>query len=664
MNSDKLEEVLFNWRADLKSPNLLPVSIKLAIFLVFPIVTFFQDFAQVFSLALSDPEAQYVLLVPFVVAYFFYRRRKAFLVPRKNSRLNDLTGAGFCLVALLVYVWGSYSFYALQLHLVALPIFVAGLIMLVFGADALKLLIFPICLLVFLSPLPLIFMDAYGGGLMSSDATVAGIILKPFLPISITYQPIVVLTSLTTSGQQIQFSLNAACSGIYSLTAFVFCAVVFGYLAVGSPTKKIFYGTLAVVAAYLLNVFRITIMVVLGHFFGLGLAVDFFHEIGGTALAFLGTLILLYFGSKVLKLSFAEAKVKVCSFCKESTENICAKCGRIMKWPKTKIDWKRLAFILIFLLVCSDLIAQAGAVNYNSVVKGDQSAVNFNPNTGALGAFGNLTGWSSTYNGRETSAEQQLGLIFVGDYSLTQVNGSDIVNAIFEVSNLQSKFHTWEGCLSYQSYPLKIEKIVEVTIYEHGSTIVNGEIISANAPTLNQTLVLVYWFDSLNLKTNSTATNYAVKLTLYKFILNSDDPATQAANVQSVSNQLFAISQSLEDTWSPYKNSNYTFAVNIYQNSEAIAVALTVFLAFCVLAMIVRQLTLRKGARKKIAELSPEDKRILEALRSKRMEDSGEANREDESGAEKKLEQFREEHLIHERIVARNDELYQEWVPY
>jgi exosortase len=288
-NGETAKNTLVTWQAVLKSPKFWPVALKFSLLLVIPLAAYFQDLTRVFSLALSDSEAQYVVLVPFVIAYFLYRRRKAFLVERQNNKLVDFTGISVCLLALLIYVLGSYSFYSLQLHLLSLPIFVAGVILLIFGVDVLKLLAFPVALLVFLSPFPLFFMDAFGGNLMSSDGTLAASILRIFMPIEITYQPIVVLSTVTTAGEAIQFSLSAACSGIYSLTAFLFCAVVFGYLAAGSITKKVAYAVLAVLAAYFLNVFRIIATVVLGRFFGLGLAVEFFHAVGGTVLAFVGT---------------------------------------------------------------------------------------------------------------------------------------------------------------------------------------------------------------------------------------------------------------------------------------------------------------------------------------------------------------------------------------
>lgn len=660
LSGQAAKATLANWQAFAKSPNFMPLAVKFSIFLLIPLVTYFQDIVQVFNLAWSDAEAQYVLLVPFVVAYFFYRRRRAFLVSRQNSKLQDLLGISLSLLALLIYVLGSYSFYALQLHLLSLPIFVAAVTLLIFGADALKLLVFPIVMLTFLSPFPLFFMDALGGNLMSSDGALAAAVLSPFMPIDIVYQPIVVLTTLTTAGETIQFSLSAACSGIYSLTAFLFCAVVFGYLASGSIVKKILYGVIAVIAAYFLNVFRIVTTVLLGRFFGLGIAVEFFHAVGGTVLAFVGTLVLLYFGSKLLKLSFIPKRNQVCLSC-ASAKDVCVKCGKIVHWPKSRINWKRVAILLVFLVVCADLIAQASAVNYNKIVNTDESAVAFNPSTGELSAFSNQTGWSAVFMGRETQAEAQLGLVFVGDYFLTKIDSpSDTVYAIFEVSDLQSKFHTWEGCLNYQAYPIHVESIKYATIYDQNTNIVNGEIITANAPTLNQSINLVYWFDSLNLKTNDTVTSYSVKITLIKYVPNVNGQIDQAG-ADAATAELLTLSQSYENIWSQYKQSNSTFVVDLYHNGVTFAAVVTAILAFSIAVVLGKWFLTGLAARKKIAGLSQADKAFLEQLKKAALTESGEPLPQE---AAEKIEMLRQQKVIYEKISARNDEIYSHWVPY
>ncbi|MDD3791850.1 MAG: exosortase/archaeosortase family protein [Candidatus Bathyarchaeota archaeon] len=659
MDSQALTATLDRWQNGIKSPNFVPVAIKFSLLMAIPLFAFFQDFKEVFILAFSTAESQYILLVPFVIAYFFYRSRKALLVSSQKSYLHDFLGVSLCLVALLIYILGSYTFYSLQLHLLSLPIFVAGLILLFFGPNTLRLLAFPVALLVFMSPFTLFFMDTWGGHLMSSDGTIAAFILEPFMPIEIVYNPAVIISTVTTLGEPIQFELGAACSGIYSLTAFLFTAVIFGYIASGSVTKKVLYGVIAVAAAYFLNVFRIIVTIALGRFFGLGVAVEFFHLVGGTVLAFIGTLFLLFLGSKLLKLSFFQKKKPVCSLCSGSAA-VCDKCGRIIKWPLIKLNWKRLAVLLVFLLVCADLIFMASAVNYNVLSNSEESALNFNPVTGELEAFSEETGWSAVFMGRQLDGESRLGLIFVGDYLLSKIgDSSDRVYGIFELSDLQSKFHTWEGCLNYQAYPLTIEKIRYVTIYDNNTNIVNGEAIIANAPTMNQTMALVYWFDSLNLKTNGTVTNYAIKVTLYKyvpFVNNQMDSGKVDATIE----KLLSLSESYEVIWSQYKQTNNTFVVDLYKNSAAFT--LVVLAIFCVslVALLGKFFITRISARKKISGLSDEDKALIDLFKV------GSKTSKTFSGAmiPEKVELLKQKGLLHEKFVIQNNDVYMSWVPY
>ena len=655
LNSAALKSTLLNWRLFLKSPDFLPMGIKFCAWLIIPLVAYFQDFGQVFSLALSDSEAQYVLIVPFAVAYFFYRRRRAFSVSKPNNHLHDFLGIALCILALYTYIMGSYSFYALQLHLVSLPIFVAGLTLLIFGADVLKLLIFPIALLTFMSPFPLFFMDAFGGSLMASDGALAASVLGVFIPIQVVYQPIVILTTITTAGETVQFSLSAACSGIYSLTAFLFCAVVFGYLANGSIIKKVLYGVLALLAAYFLNVFRIIITVVLGHFFGLTLATEFFHSVGGTVLAFVGTLLLLTVGSKLLKLSFMSKKAPICLSCKSAVD-VCAKCGRVFHWKQIKWTWKRIVVVLLFVLVCTDLIVLASAVNYS--VAGKESAIDFDPNTGETGIFTNSTGYAQVYMGRETNAESALGLNFVGDYLLSKDQGTNRVYAILETSDLQSKFHTWEGCLHYQSYEIDVEKITPITIYDANTNIVNGEVISAYAPTLHEKIALVYWFDSLNLRSNGTVTNYAVKMTLIKYVPDINNQ-TDTAGFELAKSTLLNMSRTYEQDWSRFKQQNSTFVVDLYKNGNSFmifSVALVVVSAALILG---KRVIIRDNAEEKVSELPEEDKAFLRQLKA-----PIDPNAPPQTLIEQKLEELSKQKLIYEKVSAVDDEVHAKWMPY
>lgn len=652
----------FDWRSFLESPNLLPNSVRFFLLIIPPAIGFFQDFVQLFYLALSNQEVQYVLLVPFFIVYFLYKKRRAFSIPREASFFHDVIGACLCLLAISTYVWGSYSVYPLQMHLLALPILLAGITLLLYGPKVLRILIFPIAVLVFLSPLPLVFLDSYGGALIQSVANSVALVVRPFLSIQVSLSPVVTLTTVTTTGEKIQFSLSAACSGVYSLTSFAFLAVVLGYIATGSPAKKTIFAGLSLLAAYVLNMFRIVTMVVLGHFFGYGLAVDSFHLLGGVALIFIGTVMLLFAGDKLLKLSFIQKEPpNYCATCKKS-KSICNSCGRIIKFPKTGINWKRLSLILIFLMLCTNLVLQASAANYNVVSSNAQTAVDFNPTTGELATFSNLTSYNAIFAGRESDAEATLNLQFVGDYSLIGNNNSKTVDAIFEVSDIQSKFHTWEGCLHYQSYPINIEKTYVTILYDQNNDFVYGEMFITDAPTLHMNLILLYWFDTVNLRTNGTANAWSVKVTLLDYIDNTNNQTT-TEQVENATTELLSLGQQLEATWSQDKNPQTGFAVDIYKNNEAFTMAVTALLVISAVMLSVSYLLKKTGARKKTSELSETDKILLGNLKHQKASMPKE-NQPNTNYSTDKMKELCKQGILREKISVNDDELYIKWVPY
>jgi len=275
--------------------------LKIVVFLVLPVLLYFSDLKQVFNLALSVPEVQYIFVVPFVSAYFFYRRKKSFL---SNEQFSYLRGVLVSILAMSVYVIGFFTSFPVEIHLLSLPIFVAGITLLLFGNEALKSLLFPIGLLVFISPLPVLFMALFGSNLSVSDGALVTSILSPFFPVTVSYQPLVILNTITVTGQPLEFLINDYCSGVYSLTAFLFVAVILLHISVSSFSQKVFLMLSAVCAAYFLNILRILVLVVIGRYYGLSFQFELAHAIGGTVLSFFGTLCLLFFADKVLRISF------------------------------------------------------------------------------------------------------------------------------------------------------------------------------------------------------------------------------------------------------------------------------------------------------------------------------------------------------------------------
>jgi hypothetical protein len=302
------------------------------------------------------------------------------------------------------------------------------------------------------------------------------------------------------------------------------------------------------------------------------------------------------------------------------------------------------------------LIVLASAVNYSVVNK--ESSVDFDPNTGETSIFTNSTGYTNVYMGRETSAENILGLNYVGDYLLTKDQGTNRVYAILETADLQSKFHTWEGCLHYQAYQIDVERITPITIYDANTNIVNGEVITAYAPTLHEKIAMVYWFDSLNLRTNGTVTNYAVKLTLIKYIPDINNQ-TDTAGVELAKSTLLNMSRTYEDDWSQFKQGNSTFVIDLYKNGNSFMVFSVALVVVAAALILGKRVIIRDNAEEKVSELPEEDKALLRQLKA-----PVDPNAPPQMISEEKLEELSKEKLIYEKISAVDDEVHVKWTPY
>jgi len=594
----------FNWKEFTEAPNFLSTAIKLSLIVFFLVVIYFQDFSQVVKLALGNAEIQYILVVPLVACFFFYTKRRAFLFQNKNNKLPDIIGISICLLALLFYIYGSYSLYPIELHLLTLPLFTVGLIQILFGTDTLKALAFPIGILLFASPLPLIFSDKYGGALITTSTTLSANFLKLFFPLTYTTQPIALINTTTMTGQPITFQIASACSGIHSLIAMTFFAAIFLYIASGSWLKKILLAAISLIAAFLLNLLRIVLTVTIGYTIGYGAALDFFHNSAGLILLLSGVLLTLLIGDKILKLSFLK---QITPNCAHTHRNLtfCYRCGKIFAFPKNPLNWKRISAIAIFALILLALFLQAAATTYNRASENKDNYITLDLNTGNTTAFTGIPGWTPQYLGRETTAENRLGLNYIGDYALTNQNGSQ-VSVILEVSDVQSKFHTWEGCLSYQSTPLTITRTAVLTLCNQNNTIVIAESMTADVPEYSQKLNLLYWVDAANLKLNNSVSPWALKITLFRFTDTSE--ATQAAA------NLVALGTELANSWTQYKNPELGFAVEIYQNITPAFIMVGGLLTLSTVALIVNGVYRSKQASKKTAQLLLTDQQIMDLI--------------------------------------------------
>jgi hypothetical protein len=115
-----------------------------------------------------------MLAIPFLLAYFIYRKRKMIRAvashestntPRHAELLTTLVGILLCVTGTTLYWYGSYTFTPLEYHLLTLPILTAGLVVIIFNPRVLRESIFAVCFLAFLIPPPSEILYSMGSSL-------------------------------------------------------------------------------------------------------------------------------------------------------------------------------------------------------------------------------------------------------------------------------------------------------------------------------------------------------------------------------------------------------------------------------------------------------------------------------------------------------------------
>lgn len=290
----------------------LALAIKFSAITVVIIALYAQDLNLVFSDALRDESTFHILVIPILFAYLIFRKRKmlnASVTQIKtgtqglHKHFSTIAGVLLSVTAVLVYWYGSYSFTPLDYHIITLPLFTTGLVLIFFNTQTLKQLIFPIAFLFFLTPPPSEILYYVGSMLANLAASASNSLANVFgIHTVLTSEYGNPLITLTRPDQtQMAFSVNIACSGIYSLIGFTIFAVFIAYITRGKLRNKLSMLFMGVPLIIALNIIRITIILAIGNSYGEAIALEIFHIVGATALMFIGTLILLAISEKAFK---------------------------------------------------------------------------------------------------------------------------------------------------------------------------------------------------------------------------------------------------------------------------------------------------------------------------------------------------------------------------
>jgi exosortase len=584
--------------AQSKGRQRIAVALKLAAITIAIITLYAQDLNIVFRGALTDEATFHILAIPFLFTYLLYRRRKMIKATLQETtqtsrdvfkkHFTTIAGTLTCTIAVLIYWYGSYTFTPLEYHMITLPVMTTGLTLILFNTKTLKQLIFPIAFLFFLTPPPAEFLYSVGSALSNIAATASnGLVnlLGMTATLSDNYgSPLITLTS--PQHGTMNFSVDVACSGIYSIIGFTIFALFIAYISRGKLHHKLALLIMGIPLIIVLNIIRISTVLAIGYNWGNELALEIFHTIGATVLMFAGTLILLGINEKAFK---KPPQTPPCIACASTPQNptktLCANCGKLLQYPSMKLDkfdLAKIAAIIVAVVMLLSIQAPVFALTQGpaQVLIETPSGPQVNTSTAFLP---NMTNYQLNYVYRDTAFEQishqEASLI----YAYSSLNKSkQTVWVGIEIAEGLSALHRWETCLI--NYPLSqgqqatVNQIDLRDIQLQENPPIAGRYFAFQYKTTNQTQAVLYWYTTATFNVNGTTQTKNIKMSLITY------PATPA-DVPAAEEYMLHFAVAINEYWQPIKTWT-PIALAISQNGLTLAAATIAALTALIVYML------------------------------------------------------------------------------
>ncbi|MEM2111044.1 MAG: exosortase/archaeosortase family protein [Candidatus Bathyarchaeia archaeon] len=602
---------------------LLATKIGTIIFAI--IALFHQDLSIIFADALQSEETSYMLAIPFILAYLVYRKRKMLKAvmplanpnqPKETRFLPAIAGAMLSITAVLIFFYGSKTFTPLEYRMSAIPVFAAGLVLLLFNPQTLRQLAFSIAFLAFLTPPPLEILYDLGAtmSVISSEASNAIISLMG-IPSTITSEygnPTIIITR--PDGTPIHFTIEIACSGIYSLIGFIVFATLVAYVVRDKLWKKLAIVLIGLPLIYLLNILRITLILILGYHYGENIALQLFHLLGGGVLIFLGTLLILVVSEKVLKTQFFTTATKKCLECNPTpptSRSFCLACGRVLKPEAVKI--KKSDMVKIITVIAVITLLTSIQVPVFAMTQGPPLVIINNPLGEQVSTeiLPEISGYNLSFFYRDTQfeakAKQDLSLVYLYQ-SLEKGKGS--IWATVEVAQTRAPLHRWEICLitypETHGYQPKVTQIELKDVQLASNPPIIGRYFAFQYKKTGFLQAVLYWFETATFTVNSTSQQKHVKISLISYPESMDQ-------LQSNEDTLVTIATRIANYWQPIKTwSQITMLIS--QNSIML-ISVTVMLLTA--TIIVYEFGLRKQKKENLnayEKLSKTNKQLTDLI--------------------------------------------------
>ncbi len=540
--------------ATLKEYNTL--LIKTAVIAIAVALMYMQDLAVIFKDALVFSSANitnYILIIPFLLAYVVYRKRKVLITVAlegngnrrrgKILRFDDIIGLTLISIAVILYIYGSLTLYALEFHIYSIPLFVAGLTAFLFNLKVLRHAIFAIVILAYLQPPPAELLSDIAGDLSWLSATLAESMLKIY-GLDVTLEASYGAPALVISkdNAQIPFFVGEPSSGLFSTIGLSLFALIAAYIARGAVWKRGIMFVIGFPLFFLLNALRISIILLLWYHYGEQVS-EAFHAISGSIMAIPGTLIVLIIGDKLLGVnirSFSSKSNDECSYCSKSSslhEHICLVCSRVLVSIKG-INVNSIARFALIAIIVSSMIA-VSQVQVNTALANttadrlrsfDMSSITGKERETVGLLLPELDGYILEYAYRDTRVEKVLRQDAALAYRYIKVedNKDSSSNDISSILNRKSFYvgvqisngrHKWEDSMLIQ--PSRVGRPTAEVLELKDVNISKDETARLFAyirPNQKQAEIVLYWFERMPLRFNDTYENRNIQIVLWSYL--------------------------------------------------------------------------------------------------------------------------------------------------
>jgi exosortase/archaeosortase family protein len=532
-------------------------------------VFYHQDFIIIGNEAIRSELTSYMLAIPFLLAYLIYRKRKvlsaAMNFTKQKGTLeldpDEIVGFALCLSSVLLYVYGSFSFFVLQWHMLSLPLFVSGCILLLFNGKVFRESLFSIFFLLLFIPLPLDILNKIGTEISFSTLMISYNILKVFIsPINLDLTNALISVQ-NPAGEPISFMVDVPCGGFYSILGFVIFAIFAAYITYGSIRKKAALFSLGFLLIYSLNILRIIVTISISCFQNSTLGIDLFHLLGGPTLIFLGLIILLSIGQKFFNMnitSYSDEKLD-CPYHKiseNSTENFCYSCGRLLKPLRSNLKRDIAKFVTILILVSLILSSQLPVF----VLAGSSLDIEIKKTTGeeiTQQLLPPIEGYETQFIYEDKYFENRTGqdasLLFA--YHPKEEGKSNIWVTV-EVADAIIKLHSWEVCLLF--WPEKIGKeaadVIELKdVQLLTSPPLIGRFIVFNPRNSELTIAALYWHEKavFNVAPNWELKYIEINLLVYLDELVKSGELKDVNDYSQIESKLLSMAKEISVYWKP-----------------------------------------------------------------------------------------------------------------